>query len=176
MSGARHLPSLDTQRLTLRAPGPKDLPAYQAFYAETDASVGKYRGGRSDADISTILERDIQHWQDKGFGIWLLRSKDDATVLGGAGLDHADDWDTHELTWWLMPKARSKGYATEASRAIIAFAYDTLGWTWVETFMRDHNISAHRIAQRLGGRVVRRDTFPDGISRDVYALPRGAQA
>ncbi len=176
MNGARHLPSLDTQRLTLRAPGPKDLPTYQAFYAETDATVGAYRGGRSADQIADIHAKDMRHWQDKGFGIWLLRRKDDAAVLGGAGLAHADDWDTHELTWWLMPKARSKGYATEASRAIIAFAYDTLGWTQVETFMRDHNISAHRVAQRLGGRVVRREVFPDGVTRDIYALPRGAQA
>ena len=168
-------PELTTQRLTLRAPEPADLQAYRAFYAASDTTVGAYRGGRSDDEITDIHAQDMAHWQAKGFGVWLIRRIGEDTVLGGAGLVRDDDWPSHELTWWLMPEARSKGYASEASRAIIAYAYDTLGWDQVRTFMRDHNASAHRLAQRLGGQVIDRVKFPDGVTRDVYALPREAR-
>lgn len=176
MTAAFTPPVLETERLVLHAPEPADVGAYRAFYAASDETIGAYRGGRSQDEITQIHARDMQHWQDKGFGIWLLRHKDNDTVLGGAGLDQADDWGSHELTWWMMPDARKHGYATEASRAIVAYAYDTLGWAQVETFMRDHNQAAHRLAKRLGGQVIRRDAFPDGVTRDVYALPRGAGA
>ncbi|MFK7940239.1 MAG: GNAT family N-acetyltransferase [Roseovarius sp.] len=170
------LPQLTTDRLTLRAPVAADMQAYQAFYAATDMTVGTYRGGRSTAEIADIHAADMAHWQNKGFGIWLLRRREQDTVLGGAGLVVEEDWDTDELTWWLMPQARGHGYATEASRAIIAYAYDTLGWSRVQTFMRDENIRSHKMAQRLGGTVTLRDVFPDGVTRDVYVLPREVSA
>lgn len=169
------LPELTTERLTLRAPTQADLPAYQAFYKVSDVTVGAYRGQRSPDEVVRILADDIAHWQARGFGVWLLRRRGDETVLGGAGLVLDDDWPSHELTWWLMPGARGRGFASEASRAIIAFAYDTLGWDQVRTFMRDHNTPAHRLAQRLGGTKIDRQTFPDGVTRDIYALPRGSE-
>ena len=165
-------PVLRTERLTLRAPVPGDLHAYQAFNAVSDLTVGSYRGGRTEAEVAARLQHDIDHWPAKGFGMWLLRLTGADAVLGGAGLNHPDDWPSHELTWWLMPAARGTGYATEASRAVITWAYDTLGWPVVETHMRDENAPARKLATRLGGTVVRREVFPDGVTRDVFALPR----
>ncbi len=169
-------PILNTDRLTLRAPEPADVQAYRAFYAVSDMTVGTYRGGRSKDEVAQIHANDMIHWQIRGFGMWLLRRKNEAEVLGGAGLVKEDDWNTDELTWWLMPEARGHGYATEASRAIIAYGYDTLGWSRVQTFMRDENIRSHKMAQRLGGTKVSRDVFPDGVTRDVYVLPREEMA
>jgi len=171
-----HMHVLETKRLTLRRPTPDDLHAYAAFYAVTDVTVGRYRGNRSDDEIATILARDIAHWRAKGFGIYLLENKTTQTILGGAGLAHPDDWPSHELTWWLLPDARGKGIATEASRAVIAWGYDVLGWPQVETHMRDENTPARNLAFRLGGTIDRRETFPDGVTRDVFALPRQAAA
>ncbi len=166
---------LDTDRLTLRVPEPADIEAHRAFNAVSDITVGGYRGNRDDAEVVARHRADMDHWTAKGFGMWLLRQRGEEAVIGGAGLAHPDDWPSHELTWWLMPEARGAGFATEASRAVIAWAYDTLGWPSVETHMRDENIPARRLAQRLGGQVIRRDVFPDGVARDVYALPREGQ-
>lgn len=165
------IPTLETERLTLRATTQRDLDAYRAFYAVSDVTVGGYRGGRSDAEIATILDRDVAHWAAKGFGMFLVHRTADGAFMGGTGLMHPDDWPSHELTWWLMPDARGAGFATEASLAVIDWAYTTLGWSTVETQMRDENAAAHALAQRLGGTVTRRETFPDGVTRDVYALP-----
>lgn len=165
-----HIPTLTTKRLKLRPPTASDLDFYTAFNAVSDTRVGSYRGGKSPAEVQAVLTRDIAHWA-KGFGMWLLELGD-GTVVGGAGLAHPDDWPSHELTWWLMPDQRGRGYASEASRAVIEFGYETLGWPQVETHMRDENLAARRLAERLGGTVVRRDLFPDGVTRDVFALPR----
>ena len=166
---------LSTQRLDMRPPEDADLGAYRAFYAVSDVKVGGYRGGRSDDEVRAIHKRDMDHWAAKGFGMFMLRPiADDGVVVGGAGISHPDDWPSHELTWWLTPDARGAGYATEASRAVIAWAYDALGWPVVETHMRDENEPARRLATRLGGVVDRRETFPDGVARDVFALPREA--
>ncbi len=54
---------------------------------------------------------------------------------------------------------------------MIAWAHETLGWDRVETHTRDDNAPARAIVARLGGAVIARETFPDGIERDVFALP-----
>ncbi len=169
-------PTLTTDRLTLRGPSPDDLGAYEALYAVSDLTVGQYRGGRSKDEISGVLRKDMDHWNTRGFGMWLLSLKGQSEVLGGAGLSHPEGWPRHELTWWLMPAARGFGYASEASRAVIAWAYDHLGWATVETHMRDENTPARRLAERLGARKITRETFPDGVTRDVFLFPRKAQA
>ena len=165
-------PTLHTMRLTLRAPTSEDLGAYQAFYAASDVKVGKYRGGRSDAEIQQILWDDIAHWNTNGFGMFLIVVKESGDIIGGSGIVHPGDWPRHELTWWLMPGTRGTGYATEASRAIIDWAYGTLGWPAVETHLRDENLPARRLAKRLGGQKLMRETFPDGVARDVFVLPK----
>ncbi len=163
--------TITTDRLTLRAPAASDLAAYVSFYAVSDTKVEKYRYRTSAAEIQAILDQDIAHWS-KGFGMWLITLSGDATVVGGAGICHPDDWPSHELTWWLMPDQRGHGYATEANRAVISFAYDNLGWPMLETHFRDENTAARKLATRLGGAKIRRDQFPDNVWRDVYALPK----
>ncbi len=121
-----------------------------------------------------MLAADIGHWHLLGFGMWVIERRSDGAPIGGCGLYHPEGWPSHELTWWLLEDQRGAGYATEASRAAIVFGYDTLGWPSVETHMRDENLAARRLVERLGGEVVRRETFPDAVTRDVFRLPHPA--
>ena len=79
-----------------------------------------------------------------------------------------------ELTWWLLPEARGKGNASEASRGAIAHGYDVFGWDHVETYMDDDNEAARALVLRLGGIENRREKFVDGKDRTIYRLPRSA--
>ena len=164
-------PTLLTKRLRLEPATPGHLPAYLAFYAIANDQKGSYRAPRPADEVEGLLARDIAEWQRNGFGMFLAHRLDTGAFVGGTGLAHLADWPRHELTWWLMPEARGTGFATEASRAVLAWAYDTLGWPRVETHMRDENTPARNLVERLGGEKIARETFPDGITRDVYALP-----
>ncbi|GAB5454375.1 MAG: hypothetical protein Hens2KO_06040 [Henriciella sp.] len=93
-------------------------------------------------------------------------------MIGGCGLWWPHEYPRSELTWWIVPNARKKGYAREASVAAINFGYEVLGWSLVETHMNDENVAARRLAESLGGTVMARETFPDGLTRDVLKLPR----
>jgi len=71
----------------------------------------------------------------------------------------------------VSPSARRKGFALEASHAAIRFGYDTLGWDLVETHMNDENEPARALTLKLGGEMIAREAFPDGVTRDVFGLP-----
>lgn len=172
MNAIIHNPVLETDRLRLMAPAARHAPAWRTFYCSADGRARRGGGEKSPRDAWTILAADIGHWTLRGFGIWALERRGTGEAVGAAGLYHPDGWPSHELTWWLLPEARGAGLATEASRAILAWAYNRLGWPAVETHMRDDNAPARRLAQRLGGHIVRREIFPDGVARDVFRLPR----
>jgi RimJ/RimL family protein N-acetyltransferase len=156
-----------TDRLVFERPGPAHAPAYIEFFADEDAS--RWYGGPLRPDQAwRRLAEDVGHWHLHGFGIWMLRLRESAAVVGGCGLWHPQTWPLPELTWWLLPGARGTGLATEASRAVIDHATRFLGWQSVPTFHDDANLAAARMVERLGGVEGDRIAFPDGVERIVW--------
>ena len=165
-------PILHTDRLVLEPASAAHLDAYLAFYAIPNDQKGGYRAPQDREAVIAILDRAILDWQRLGHGMFVIKRKDDGSYVGGTGIVQPAKWPRHELTWWLMPQAQGTGFATEASRAVLNWAYDVLGWSLVETHMRDENMPARRLVERLGAKKLTRETFPDGVTRDVFALPK----
>jgi [ribosomal protein S5]-alanine N-acetyltransferase len=91
-------------------------------------------------------------------------------VVGTCGFWQGKGW-PRELTWWLLPSARGRGIALEASHAAVRHAYQVFGWPEVQTYMNENNAAARALAVRLGGEVLDRRRFPDGLERDVFLIP-----
>jgi RimJ/RimL family protein N-acetyltransferase len=165
------IPSIETQRLLLRAPAEIDTPVYRDFFADEAASA--FYGGPMSAERAwRVLAQDLGHWLLRGYGRWSVVVKDTGVMIGGCGLWWPQTSPRSELTWWIVPAARRHGYAFEASRAAIAFGYDVLRWDLVETHMNDHNVGARQLAKKLGGQIIAREQFPDGVWRNIYGLPK----
>lgn len=164
------IPRIETERLVLRAPDEGDFPAYRDFFGDAEAS--RFYGGPLDAGRAwRVLASDLGHWALRGYGRWAVEVKDGGQFVGGCGLWWPGGWPRSELTWWILPAARRRGYALEASRAVIRYAYRSLGWKLVETHTDDDNAPARALVARLGGRAFAREAFPDGIVRHIYGLP-----
>ncbi|GAB4188898.1 MAG: GNAT family N-acetyltransferase [Wenzhouxiangellaceae bacterium] len=166
------IPSLETDRLTLVAPDVNAFDLYKAFY--TDAEASSFYGGPLSVEQTWArLKADVGSWYLLGYGVWVVQDKIAGRAVGSCGFWKGKDWPI-ELTWWMLPDARGKGYATEASLAAIQFGYRQLRWNTVETYMNDENIAARNLVLKLGGVKNRRQMFPDGLERDVYTLPEPA--
>lgn len=125
------IPTLETERLVLRAPGAGDFALYRDFYADPAASAF-YGGPLSAAQARSRLAQDIGHWALRGHGMWTVVEQASRSPIGGCGIVQPEGWPRHELSWWILPKARRRGYAAEASRAVIRWALTDLGWQVVE--------------------------------------------
>lgn len=165
------IPSLETKRLTLRAPQESDFSAYEKFYGDAEAS--KFYGGpKPSLGAWNKLAADLGHWHLRGYGMWALELRESGGFIGACGLVWPEGWPRSELTWWIAPEARQKGFAKEASRAAINFGYDVLKWDFVQTHMMDDNLAAKALVLSLGGVPIARETFPDSFDRDIYKLPK----
>jgi len=165
------IPTLRTERLELRGPRSEDFPVYRDFFADAEAS--HFYGGPMDADRAwRVLATDLGHWALRGYGRWSVIERATGLMIGGCGLWWPEGYPRSELTWWIAPSARRHGYALEASRVVVEFGYKTLGWALVETHMNDENVAARKLVEKLGGTQILRERFPDGLERDIFALPR----
>jgi [ribosomal protein S5]-alanine N-acetyltransferase len=165
-----HIPTLETNRLRLIPPNAGCADAYQRFYTDAQASAA-YGGPLTAAAAHIRLVSDLDAWHLQGFGVWAIQRKAQGDVMGTCGFWQGKGW-PRELTWWLLPEARGAGLAHEASVAAIAHAYTVFGWETVQTYMNDANAPARSLALKLGGQMIGRRLFPDGLERDVYGLPR----
>jgi len=142
------IPTLETKRLTLRAPSAADFPAFAEFYA---SERSKFVGGPASPEASwRNLASEIGHWALRGYGRWAVVEKSSDRFCGIVGLWCPLGWPEPEIGWDLMAGFEGKGYATEAALAARAFAYGTLHWSTAVSLVTKENAASRAVAQRMG--------------------------
>lgn len=147
------IPTLLTERLRLCALGEHHFESYAAMLADVENT--RYIGDGQPLDRMNAwrsMAMLLGHWVLRGFGMWAVELKDSGEFIGRVGLHQPEGWPDLELGWMLMPEQRHHGYATEAARAALEFAFTTLQATRAVSLIRSENTASERIARRLGGR------------------------
>jgi ribosomal-protein-alanine N-acetyltransferase len=142
------IPTLTTERLTLRAPRLSDFEAHAAFRASDRAA---FVGGPNDrASAWSHLASMAGQWLLRGYGRWVVADRETDAPLGVVGLHHPDDWPEPELAWSVYAEGEGRGIAFEAARAARAHAYGALGWTTLISFVDPANARSAALARRMG--------------------------
>ncbi len=104
------------------------------------------------ADVERWFAEADQMWSGQTAFPMLIRSKADGALLGGAGLHDVLLYGKREaeLGYWVRTKARGRGVASTAIRAIAAFAFNELKLVRATMRIRLDNSSSRRAAERAG--------------------------
>ncbi len=170
------LPVLETARLTLRAPEPGDWPAFRDYRLSARTV---YTGGPKPAhQAAEQFAAFFGHWLMRGFGRLIATVRATGAAIGHFGPMQWHDGGDIEMTWSLWTAtAEGQGLATEAARAMQAWAFGSLGLTSAIAAVHRDNAASHAIARRLGGQPIkgrRPEWFDDGV---VYRFaPDGVAA
>ncbi|MEM9145230.1 MAG: GNAT family N-acetyltransferase [Pseudomonadota bacterium] len=147
-------PRLVTPRLHLRGWTEPDLARLAEINA--DPEVMAHLGGPLAREMSDLLVgRFLQKWaEEPRFGWWALERTGAAELIGFVGLGRPD-FDKPpapcvEIGWRLKRSAWGQGFATEAARACLAHAFDTVGLTEVLSFTTPDNARSRLVMERLG--------------------------
>ena len=166
-------PVLETERLTLRAPGRDDWPAFNAFIAGPRAEFV-----RSTAYNPELAWRGfghlVGHWVLRGFGIFVFTLRGETSALGMAGPWFPEGWPEREIGWSVWDAgAEGRGYAFEAAAAARDFAFATLGWDTAVSYIDPANVRSVALALRLGAVRDASAPCPAGTGAcHVYRHPR----
>jgi RimJ/RimL family protein N-acetyltransferase len=144
---------IETERLVLREIDPeRDFDAWAETMA--DADTVRYLGAKPmvRAEAWRNMAVAIGHWAIRGYGMFSLEHRQTGEWIGRVGPYFPEGWPGPEIGWTISPKHRGQGYATEAGRAAIDFAFETLGWPRVIHCILEGNEASRAVAERLGSR------------------------
>ena len=139
----------ETARLRLRRPVASDLPFQIALH--TDPALYTH------APEALVLDPAVQeqrlaawigHWEEHGFGYWLVEDAADGTPLGFAGV--RPDGDGLNLYYRFRPDAQGRGLAREAAREAVVLAAEWLPGRPVRAVIRPGHEPSLRTARRSG--------------------------
>jgi RimJ/RimL family protein N-acetyltransferase len=147
-----------TERLRLRRSRPEDAERISGYRSDPD--VHRFQGwDRTDPEgiRSEILEMAGRRPGEAG---WVQLSVEDARtgeLVGDVGMSPAPgEPGVIKLGYTIAPEFQGRGYATEAVRALIAYAFDTLGAEVVRIYADGDNVASHRVAEKAGLHLVER--------------------
>jgi [ribosomal protein S5]-alanine N-acetyltransferase len=120
------------------------------------------------ATLERWAEEDAQ--LDPPVGHWAVRRRKDGAVLGSITLRPMPPLQQDlELAWQFAPDHWGNGYATEAARAIAAWAFENSAHE-LFAVMRPANQRAERLARRLGMQWVGETDKYYGLRLQVFRL------
>ncbi len=119
----RAIPTINTQRLTLRSMRPQDFERYAEIWRHCE--VVRFVGGTpwEEGRAWQSFLRNAGHWHMVGYGQWAIEPHGAARMMGQAGFFRAmlglgDDFDGHpEAGWMLHPDAQGQGLGADAALA-----------------------------------------------------------
>ena len=148
---------LTTERLILRPPEEGDLPFVQAQM--NTPAVMRFLGGtpRSEDEVAASFQADLEAFDSGGHRRWTVWLREDECRVGRCGLfpvytEAAPEalQAEHEIGWTLAEPFWGRGYATEAARAVLGFAFGELGLARIYSQTSDSNQPSTNMMQRLG--------------------------
>ena len=142
---------LETERLYLREMEYGDLPSLMDILLD-DETMTAYGGAFSCGEAEAWLDDQKRRYSTLGFGLWAAVHRETGKMIGQCGII-IPRWkdETFLETGYLFNKAYwHMGYATEASRGCIGYAFNTLQADSVSSIIRDTNLPSRRVAERNG--------------------------
>ena len=164
------IPTLHTDRLTLRPYQRSDFDAYAAFMA-SDRAI--HMDGPLDRSQSWgWFTNDIASWALYGFGT--LAVEEDGNLAGGVGLVHPPHFPEPECGWFLFDGYTGRGLAVEAARAVIDHTFATTDLDSIVSYVSIGNTASIRVAESLGAQPDPHAAAPESTGVVVYRHAKAA--
>ncbi|AOE49796.1 GNAT family N-acetyltransferase [Kangiella sediminilitoris] len=166
------IPTIETERLILRAYRSDDLDKYYEMMADPDINrflmsgepMSRHEAWRSAATMAG-------HWMLHGFGQWAIEEKSSGEFIGRCGMIEPEGWPAKEIGWVLHKSAWGKGYATEAAKAALKYGFETMKLDKIISLIQPDNIGSVAVAKRIGESYSKKITL-FGKDADVYQISK----
>jgi RimJ/RimL family protein N-acetyltransferase len=169
-------PVIETARLKLRQWRSADMAPYTAMLADPGTARFITVDGKPVVDEMTGWRHAIVmagHWALHGAGMFVVEEKSSGKFAGRVGPWFPPAWPGFEIGWGIAPEFRGKGYAVEAARASIDWAFAHFELDRIVHCIDSENTASQGVARRLGAQKDREiELF--GHAADLWVTPRAA--
>lgn len=115
----------------------------------------------------------LEKQYSKGFyADWGVSLKS-GTLIGTVGFaDLSEEKNTGEIGYVLNPQYQGKGYMSEAVRAVLSVAFDSLSLSSVCVRIMVGNVNSERLAQRVGFSYICTEEKPIAVKGEEHEIKR----
>jgi RimJ/RimL family protein N-acetyltransferase len=156
------LDSFTTARLRAERLTAEHLPELRRMHADP-VVMEHLRGIRDEQDTIAYLTRNLQHWQDYGYGLWMLRELGGGPPVGRTVLRHlmVDEVDEVEVGYAFYQEYWGRGYASEIAAACLAIGREQLHLKTIVAVTSLTNTASQHVLRKVG-LAYERDITNDG--------------
>ena len=136
-----------------------------------DARVMATLGGLRDDEASrAYLDFNLAHWRRYGFGLWIVRDREDGRVAGRAVIRHLDveRADEVEVGYGFYPEWWGRGLATEVAKELVRTGLEVLQLPALVAITQPTNLASRHVLEK-SGLSFQRDVTHNG---EIHALFR----
>jgi RimJ/RimL family protein N-acetyltransferase len=162
---------LETTRLVMRQLTPGDAPALLAIWGDAE-TMRYYPRPLRGPEVEDWLVRQIARYPG-GTGLLAMELKETGELVGDCGpvWQEVEGMQELEIGYHVRRDFHNRGLATEAARAVRAYAFGALGCEHVISLIRPENGPSRRVAEKNGFRMDR-VVFWRGYDHCVYRSER----
>jgi RimJ/RimL family protein N-acetyltransferase len=163
---------IETPRLLLRHLTEDDVDAVFAVIGDPQ-TMKFYSQKFTREDAQRWVSRSQQRYRTDGFGLFAVVLKSNGEVIGNCGVVMQDIGGEPllEVGYHFRRDHWGHGYASEAARACMDYAFRHLGAAKVVSLILPENLPSRRVAERNGMKVERQVIFHD-LEHLMYAMTR----
>ncbi|MDJ0752101.1 MAG: GNAT family N-acetyltransferase [Ardenticatenaceae bacterium] len=154
---------LQTPRLTLRLMKLSDLDDLLKIFGDPKVMASFNDSPFNREQMKFWLERNLEHQEQHGFGLFSVILKAEGILIGNCGLEYmnVEGEKAAELGYDFRSDYWNQGYATEAAAAVRDYAFDTLQLPSLFSLIRVGNEASKRVSEKIGMRFVEEITQND---------------
>ena len=144
---------IETERLILRPFMQGDAQSVLNNWAG-DEGVQKMYGEpvyKTTEEVERLLDKYITAYKTDFFYRWAVVEKESGECIGQIAyflVDKINSWG--EIEYCIGSAYQGKGYATEATKAIIRYGFDKIGFNKVQICVRPSNIKSKKVIEKCG--------------------------
>lgn len=145
-------PSLHTERLILRPPERSDADTFQRLAGRKEIAENTFVPHPYEEGMAQeFIQSSRSGWEEGDQAVFAITRKEDRTLVGSIGLKEIDrEHKRAEMGFWIAVQHWGNGFASEAGRAVVSFAFGPLELNKVYAGHFDTNPASGRVLQKIG--------------------------
>jgi len=160
---------IETERLYLRAFMIKDASAL--FKMNSNPNVLQYTGDFPFKNIKATEEfiQNYDHYETYNMGRWAVCGKKQGEFLGWCGLKYHPEENYIDIGYRFFEKHWNKGYATEATKGVLSYAFNVLRVQNIYAYIDKRNSASIKVAEN-SGLTFQKEMLHEGNPTNIYHI------
>lgn len=164
---------IETSRLALRPFTMEDLQSWHQILS--DPETMQYYPRPFDIEkTKSWIQWNLDNYSQYGFGLWAVILKETKEFIGDCGMtmQNIHGKMSPEIGYHIDKRFWRKGYATEAARACLKYAFEHTEFDEIYSYQKYTNIPSRKTAERMG--MTFREEYADQVNTktSVYSITR----